>query len=66
MAEEKTGKLASKETVGVTLMFVLITAAIFLAVGYWAGINSVGSSATIAIPPVPPTPSATATASTAS
>ena len=64
MAEE-TKKLASKETVGVTLMLVLITAAIFLAVGYWAGINSVGESAAIAVPPVPPTPSATATASTA-
>ena len=42
MAEIK--KLYSKEKIGVTVMLVLLTAAIFLAIGYWAGSGSIGNT----------------------
>lgn len=40
MAEEQVKKLYSKEKIGVTVMLVGLTAAIFLAIGYWAGSQS--------------------------
>ena len=57
----------SKEKIGVVVILVLITAAIFLAIGFWAGVKSGKSeerSTTISTPPVPPAPSATAATST--
>jgi hypothetical protein len=65
MAEEKTGKLVNKEKVGVTVMLILITAATFLAIGYWAGARDAEDSTSCvssitSLPPVPDEPTAVA------
>jgi membrane protein YdbS with pleckstrin-like domain len=64
MAEEKAVKMFSREKIGVTVILVLITAAIFLAIGYWAGgkdnESSSCSASITSVPPVPEEPTAVA------
>ncbi len=72
MAEEQievVKKPYSKEKIGVTIMLVGLTAAIFLAIGYWAGTQSLSgeeeTAETVVPTPTTTTPIATTTTSAA-